>query len=154
MAINRFNTGRDISIDFNTPSAIGPNGAIIAGGLRRFSGVVGFTSRQNTRKESSHGIDGISRFQYIPQGWEGTITIDRFDRLLDDTINEFENLYLEGGHVPGCWINETIREPDGTVSQWRYENVVFSLPDAGAKEQDKKIAMRLEWSASFRKKIQ
>lgn len=143
MPINKFNTGRDVAVDFVTPS-----------GPRRFSNIVGFHSRQVTRKESSHGIDGVSRYQYIPQGWEGTFSIDRFDRLLDDTIDEFERIYFSGGHVPACTITETITEPDQSLSQWRYEGVVFSMPDAGAKEQDKKIGMRIEWSASFRKRIQ
>lgn len=151
--INGFNTGRDIAVDFIVPATVGAAGPV-PGGPRRFSNIVGFHSRQMTRKESSHGLDGVSRFQYIPQGWEGTLSIDRFNRLVDDTISEFENLYLTGNMVPGCTITETITEPDGSLSIWRYEQVVFAMPDAGTKEQDKKIGMKLEFCASFRKRVQ
>lgn len=144
MPINTFNTGRDVQIIFTDGSA---NPVAL-------SNITSFHSRQNTRKESSHGMDGVSRFQYIPQGWEGSLTIDRFNRVFDDFLYVFEQLYLSGGDVPPCTIKEVIREPDGTTSQWRYTGVVFAMPDAGAKEQDKKITMRLEWCASFRLRTQ
>jgi hypothetical protein len=144
MAINNFNTGRDVTIIFTDGQ----------GNPVALSNVTGFHSRQNTRKESSHGMDGVSRFQYIPQGWEGSITVDRFSRVFDDLTFQFEQIYLSGGNVPPCTIKEVIRESDGTQSEWRYTNVVFAMPDAGAKEQDKKIGMRLEWCASFRLRTQ
>jgi hypothetical protein len=142
LPINRFNTGRDVAIDFVTPN-----------GPRRFSNIVEFTKRQMNRRETSAGLDGVTRFQYIPGGWEGNISIDRFNRLVDDTIYEFEQIYLDGGNVPPCTINETIREPDGSLSSWRYEGVMFAMPDAGTANQNSKINQRLEWCASFRKRV-
>lgn len=142
MSINKFNTGRDVAVDFIAPS-----------GPKRFSNITEFHSSPRNKEESSSGIDGVTMFQFIPQGWGGTIAVDRFNRVLDDSNYEFEQLYFSGQNVPACTITETVKEPDGTISQWRYENVVFQLADAGAKNQGGKIGQRLEFRASFKKRV-
>lgn len=142
MPINKFNEGSDVAIDF-----VGPSGPI------RVSNITSFTKRQMTKRESSSGIDGVTHFQYIPGGWEGSIALDRFNRIADDAIHQFEQLYFDGADVPPCVIVETITEPDGTQSQWRYVGVMFAMPQGGAAEQGKKISQTLEWCASFRKRV-
>jgi hypothetical protein len=51
-------------------------------------------------------------------------------------------------------ITETITEVDGSISQWRYEGVMFAMPEHGNWKGDAKVSQRLEWCASFRKLVQ
>jgi hypothetical protein len=142
MPINNFSVGRDVAVDIT-----GPNGPVT------LSIVTHFDSKPMTKKQESHGIDGVVRFQYIPGGWQGTIEIDRANSNADDLHYTLETLYYNGSNVPAGTITETITEPDGSVTQWRFERVMFVLDDAGAFKGDSKVTQKLAWCASFRKKV-
>ena len=72
---------------------------------------------------------------------------------MDDYFAEVEERYHAGLPDLPCTITETIREVDGSVSQYRYTDVVFDLESAGKKQGDKTIPMRIAFEASRRKKI-
>jgi hypothetical protein len=142
MPINTFNVGRDVAIDF-----VGPTGPV------RLSIVTGLPGEADDEEAGSHGIDGTVRFQYIPGGWDGHIKIDRANRLADDLIYNFEQLYYGGQNVPAVAIVETITEPTArspVALRGRH------VRDARARqlEGDAKVEQRLEWCASFRKLVQ
>ena len=134
-----FNTGRDVSID-----VAGPNGII------SLSLIVDFTSRQMVSKLKSSGLDGVTRFYNVPDGWGGGISIDRADRNLDDLIAAYENSYYNGSVFVFGTITQTIQEVNGTISQWRYQNAVFSCSDAGNWRKDSNVTPKLDWEASRR----
>lgn len=144
MPINGYNTGRDVALDF-----LGPGNSAI-----RLAIITGFKSKQMTKKEESHGIDGVTRFQYIPGGWDGEFTVDRANVNADQAIFSVEQLYFAGSDVPACIITETINEGNGVVSQWRYTGVQFMMPDHGSWDGDKKVTQKIEWCASFRLRVQ
>lgn len=139
----QFNTGRDVSIDF-----VGPAGPV------SFSFVTDFDAKQRTKQLDSDCIDGVSRFEEIPTGWEGNVEIDRANRNMDDLIYQLEQQYYGGQTVTECTITETIREVDLSISQWRYTKVRFKLDSAGSWKKDAKVSMKLGWVASFRQRVQ
>lgn len=143
MPINSFNVGRDVAIDF-----VGPNGPI------RVSILTDFHSKPMVKKQESHGLDGIVRFQYIPGGWEGSFKIDRANRAADDFVYNNEQLYYAGQNVPSYTLVETITEPDGSTSQWRYVGVQVAMSDHGNWRGDSKVEQSLEFCASQRQRVQ
>lgn len=142
MPINGFSIGRDVAVDFNLPQ-----------GLVRFSNVTGFTKKQITTGIESKGLDGTNRFGDIPSGWEGTLTIDRANANMDQAFAFVEGLYYSGANVPASTIQETITEPSGAITQWRYIGVSMKFDDAGDAEGDKKITQKLSWKASLRQQV-
>ncbi len=139
MPINQLNIGRDVSVDINLP-----NGPV------RFSNVTDFNPKQITKRQESQGIDGISRYQEIPAGWEGSIEIDRANSNVDLAISYLEGLYFAGVNVPPSTINQTITEPAGGITQWRFWGVQFKLDDQGSWKGDSKVTQKLSWVASGR----
>jgi len=65
-----------------------------------------------TDKVTVRGMDGTTRYLELPEGWDGTISITRADRALDDFIESMEVAYFAGKDVMGSAITETI---SGTV---------------------------------------
>ena len=139
MPINGYNTGRDVALDINMP-----NGPV------RLANITDFTSKEMTKSEESHGIDGVSRYQEIPKGWEGTIDIDRANSNADTAIAYLEGLYFAGLNVPASTIVETIQEPTGGITQWRYWGVQFKMDDHGSWKGDGKVTQKLGWKSSGR----
>ncbi len=65
-------------------------------------------------------IDGIVDFLELPQGWEGSIEVERADNTLDDYFAALEANYYSGKNITTATITETIQEPNGSISQYRY----------------------------------
>lgn len=143
MPMNNFSIGRDVSLDI-----VGQNGQIVS-----FNLITTFDAKQVTEKVTIRGLDGTVRYLEIPEGWDGTIGITRGDRALDNFIASLEALYYAGGNVLGQAITETIEEPDGSLSQWRYEGVMFKLDDAGSWKGNGDVAQKLSWCASRKRQV-
>lgn len=123
-------------------------------GLVRFSNVTDFSAKQISTAIESKGLDGINRFGEIPSGWEGSLTIDRANVNMDQAFSYLEGLYYAGQNVPASTIQETISEPNGSISQWRYWGVAFKYDDHGSWKGDAKVEQKLSWKASGRVRVQ
>lgn len=143
MSFNNFSVGRDISIDILTQT-----------GLQRFTLVTGFSKRQETSSIQIMGLDGICRPIELPRYWAGSLDLERADSSVDDYFAGLESSYYQGLNVLGATITETIQEPGGNTTQYRYENVVFKLEDAGDWRGDANVKMRIGFVAARRKKVQ
>jgi hypothetical protein len=71
---------------------------------------------------------------------------------VEDWWNAVENAYFGGQNIPPGTITETIQNPDGSISQYRYTGVMFDLNDLGAREPTKVIKQKLGFVASRRVK--
>src|ERR1035437_4676709 len=140
--MNGYNTGRDVTLDL-----VGQNGQIVS-----FNLITSFDAKQVTDKITIRGMDGTTRYLELPEGWDGSISITRADRALDDFTESLESAYFAGNDVMGSAITETIQEPSGGLSQWRYENVMFKFDDAGSWKGNADVQMKLSWCASRRRK--
>lgn len=145
MPVNSFNVGRDVSFniyDTNSQSIVS------------FSIVTGIDRKAEMSEVKVKGIDGIVRHAFIPDGWRGTIEVDRADASVDNWFAYLEELYFSGRNVLGGNIQETITEVDGSISQWIYDRVAFKLTDAGAFKGDSAVKMKIEFAGSRRRRVQ
>lgn len=143
MPVGGFSVGRDIALDVFTPQ-----------GVVRFNTVTGFDSKQQTASSVVKGLDGENRPLEIPEGWDGSITIERADSQLDDFIAQLESNYYAGLGISPSQITETVTNPDGSLSVYRFTKVMFKLDDAGSWAGDKAVQQKLSWKASKRIKVQ
>lgn len=143
MAVNGFNTGRDVTLDIT----------LADGSLLRPSIRTKFSSKQITASLESKGADGVNRFGEIPGGWEGMFDFDRADPAVDDYFANAEANYYAGIIPQPLTITETITEISGSTSQYRYTGVVLKFDDAGNKGGDAKIEQKVSFKASKRLKV-
>ena len=140
MPYNNFSLGKDVVLDVITPQ----------GPLRLPSTVTGFESKPIYNRIKSKPLNGINLEAAVPEGWEGTITLDRKDNAVDAFFAAQEAGYYAGQNVLTASITETISEADGSVSQYRYTNVSLRFDEAGNKQGDNKIEQRIGFFASQR----
>jgi hypothetical protein len=143
MPINNQSVGKDVSICLITSKG---NLNIPAAAITKFDATT------DTSHEARKGLDGVTRNAVFPNGWKGSLEIDRMDSTVDDFWAQYESDYYAGLNLLPGTINETISEANGSISQYRYEGVMFELKDAGSREADKVIKMKLDFYASRRKK--
>lgn len=137
MPYNDFTIGRDVSFQMTSP--LGP---------MTFRNVTSFDAKPQYNKIRSKGLDGLNRGAEIPDGWEGTISLDRADDAVKTFFVNIEANYYAGANIGSGTINETITNPDRSVSQYRYTGVVFSLSDAGGYKGDEKVTQTVNFFAS------
>lgn len=143
MPVNGFTIGRDVAVDINMPQ-----------GPVRFSNVTGFEAKPMQSGIESKGLDGTDRFGTIPGGWQGSIDIDRANANVDIVFDQLEVLYYSGQNVPAGSITETITEPDGSITQWRYIGVAWTYEEHGSFQGDQKVSQKASWKASRRIRMQ
>lgn len=144
MPVNGQSIGKDVTLTISVaglPFKVEP------------SAVVSFDPSPDTGKETRKGLDGKVRHIVVPDGGKGSIEIDRLSSVVEDFWYALEQAYYSGQNVPSGQIIETIRNPDGSVSQWRYEDCVFDLTNYGSRMADQIIKQRLDFMFSRRIKI-
>jgi hypothetical protein len=98
------------------------------------------------------GLDGITRPVRFFDGWSGRFEYERQDSTLDDYFSMLEANYYLGVPEQPCSITETIENPDGGITQYRYLGVLLKLDDAGDWAGDKTVKMTVSFVASRRMK--
>lgn len=139
MPTNGFSVGKDVTVDL-----------VIGGQNVRFSLITGFESAPEYSEPDVIGLDGITRYLVLPTGWKGKMDFERQGPQLDTYFAEREAAYFAGQDLPSGTITETIQEPDGGVSQFRYEGAVLMLEDAGSKKGLESVKQSVSWKASRR----
>ncbi len=142
MPVNGFNIGKDVTVDVVTSS--GPLRATIR---------TGFTKKQDTTSLTVKAADGVNRMGEVPEGWSGSLDYERADGVLDDYFARSEADYYAGVNAAPITITETIANPDGSVSQYRYIGVAMKLADAGGAASDQTIKQKVDWRAAKRLKV-
>lgn len=142
MPVNGYTVGRDVSIDLISPA-----------GPLRFSVRTGFSAKQETTDIRVKRADGITDHLVLPDGWTGSFDYERGNPVLDTYFANLEDQYYAGLNIQAISMTETITEPNGSLSQFRYERVVLKYADAGAKSGDQTVKQKIEWMASRRRQI-
>ncbi len=142
MPINDMSVGKDVTIDIVTSY-----------GLASFTITTGFQAKPRYADVKSVGLDGTAREGYVPVGYDIVLKLDRGDSSVDDFFAQIEADYFNGINQIAGTITETIANPDGSVSQYRYEGVQLSCADLGDKTGDKLIQMEIKGFAGRRKKV-
>ena len=142
MPINGFSVGRDVTLTITTSS-----------GPLRLNLITGFNTKQNSKEQAVKGLDGITRHLRFFDGWQGSFDIERQDSTVDDYFNTLESNFYAGINEQPCTIDETITEPNGSVTQWRYTGVLLRLDDNGTWAGDATVKQKLSFLAERRYKL-
>ena len=142
MALNGYSIGRDIALDI-----IGPSGPL------RFNQIISFMSKPDTTDQKIKGLDGITRHLRFPDGWSGSFEIERQDSTVDDYFTQIEANYYAGLNEVPVTITETVTEVNGSVSQYRYVQVILVLEDAGTWTGDKSVHQKVRFMSARRVKV-
>lgn len=142
MPINGFTVGKDVNIDVMTSA-----------GAFTISNITAFHPRAKYTSVKSKSLDGIVRHVDIPDGWDFTLEVDRADGNTDTFFANQEQAYFNGQPIQSATINETITNPDGSVSQYQYTQVTLRFDDAGQRNADALVKMTISGSATRRNKL-
>lgn len=139
MPVNRMNVGVDYQITYYDATA----GALIDLG-----------DVQNVRIGAmKHDIksmpyNNVPRYGYIPDGYRVDFSITRTSSILEDLMVQFSANFNAAKLLPPGYVNETIQNPDGTISRYQYTQFVIFLTDHGDISREKIVTLALTGLAS------
>lgn len=144
MPITGFNIGKETSLDLVHPTV----------GVINFGLLTSFNSRPIRNRLTSTPITngGKSVFRNVFTGWEGSFEVDRADSVVDTLFQLLEDNFYAGLQETYFMITETIRNPDGSVDEYRYKNVVLEPEDHGTWRSEDKIQQRFGFVATQRQR--
>jgi hypothetical protein len=142
MPVNNYSIGKDISY-----SVVTPTGTLTLNGKTDYSIKPMFTDLKHK------GLDGITSHGVIPDGWEISMKFDRFDPEVDNYFAQAEADYFAGVNQQGGTIYESIVEKDGSISNFRYTNVILKLNTAGDWKGDSLVPISVTGMATRRIKV-
>ena len=115
--------------------------------------ITAYDRKPMVKKLKSEGIDGINRRAVSPEGWQLTWSADRENNNGEAFWADYEAAYYAGQTVTNVSALETIREADGSVSQYRYVGLAFHLDDAGNAKADSFIQQKYSGEAAQRIRV-
>lgn len=140
MPANGFSLGRDKTLVVVTKS-----------GPIRFEGLTGFTSKKTPKTKLVHLMNGVNTPVSNRSGeWTGSFEIERRDSTVDQLFAQLEANYFAGLNEDAASITETIAEPNGTISQFRFTGVILDLDDAGNWKGDATVPIKVSFMAARR----
>lgn len=142
MPINSFSVGRDISYSVVTSS-----------GALTLNGKTGYSVKPMFTDINHKGLNGINKHGNIPDGWQIEMQFDRTDPNVDNYFAQIEADYFKGISQQGGTIFENIVEKDGSITSFRYTDVVLKYDNAGNWKGDSLIAISVSAMASRRIKV-
>ena len=135
MAQQAYNIGRDARLDI-----IRADGSALSPTI-----LTEFTAKQVTTDLKSLPLNGRPLHQ---------ITFDRADSTLDDYFAQSEDQYYAGQNATQIYITQTIKDANtGAISQYRFFGVVLKYDDIGTFKQEDKVAQKVAFMASGRRKV-
>lgn len=141
MPLAGYNTGRDLILVITTPK----------GNLD--VPILEMGAKQEQKKTE---VDPINRPPVtVPhiKGHSGSIKVQRNGAQLDSYFAQIEEDYFAGRNILPSVIKEIIREPDGSTSEWQYDNVFLELADAGKYKAEQTVEQTINFTASRKRQI-
>jgi hypothetical protein len=120
------------------------------GASLRLDKVTSWTAKQVTSDQKIKGLDGITDHLRFFDGWSGSFKLERRAADIDRYFAQAEANFYNGEDDPPAVLQQTIREPDGTVSQYRFERILLTYDDAGDWAGDKSVSQSVSFMASRR----
>lgn len=122
-----------------------PNGDALNFGL-----VTKWTAKQEALDQKIVAMNGDIDHLRFYQGWSGSFETERRGPDLDEYFARLESNYHAGLDEPPATLQQTIVEPNGRVSQYRFERVLLKYDDAGEWTGDKAVHQKVSFFASRR----
>lgn len=135
-----YSTGRDVSLVI----------ILSDGTTLRMRKVTGWDAKQETSDEPIKALDGDTDHLRFFNGWSGSFQSERRGPELDNYFAQLEANFFAGRDDPPATIQQTITEPNGSVSQFRFERVLLKYDDAGKWTGDKSVPQALSFMAARR----
>lgn len=143
MPVNGFNIGKDVTLDIVDATL----------GALRWKIKTSFDADPEYKEVRSEALDGVNRFGYLPAGHKLTFQFDRGDSSVDDYFASREADYFNGVQLGNVSVTETITNPDGSVSQYRYTDVALKLTKSGAFKGESIVTQTVEGMAARKVRI-
>lgn len=144
MSVNNMSTGQDYAVFFFDGNT---------GNLVSLGDVQDVHVHSMTHLIKTSPYNNPSRYGYIYDGYKVDFTITRSGAELEDFFVAAEANFNAGAlQKPGV-LQETVTNPDGTISRYQYTNFVIYMPDRGQISKDKPVTMTVEGHASQKIKI-
>lgn len=137
MPQNGYSIGKDITLTVMTSA-----------GQLQINKITGFKSKQETTKNKVKRLDGITDTLRFFDGWSGSFDVERSDSVVEDYFIQLEANYFAGVAEQPATIMETVKNPDGSISQYLYQKVILSLEDAGDWKGDATVKIRVGFDAA------
>lgn len=144
MPVNGMNVGVDYTISYFD----GVSGALINLGDVQQAKI---TAQKHDIK--SQPYNGVPRFGFVPDGFKIDFTITRTGQQLEDLAVLNSANFNAGSVMSPGFLNQTINNPDGSISRYQYTNFVVFLTDHGDISREKNVTLTLEGFASDKVKI-
>lgn len=138
-----FNTGRDCTIVVIHPIY----------GQVQLDNVTGFEAKQDTVKLKSNRLDGVKMLADLPDGWSGSLNVDRGTPSLDSLMANIEAAWIDQGVYNNATMYQYITEIGGAQTTWIYDNVALSLDDSGNWQPDAITKQKLGFQANRRRQV-
>lgn len=138
-----FNLGRDVSLVVISP----------LGGTLPLSIVMSFDAKQETHAIRVRPLNGPTQAADLPDGWNGSIKLDRGSSAVDDLFSQIELGYWAGGNIATGEIYQYVSEVDGSTSTYLFGGVTMKLDDAGSWKADSTVTQSISFYASTRKRV-
>lgn len=138
-----FSTGRDCQIVIIHPLY----------GQVQLDNVTGFEVKQDVVKLKSNRLDGVKMLADLPDGWTGTLSVDRGSPSFDILMTQIEAAWIDAGIYTNATMYQYVAEVGGSQSVYIYDNVALSLDDAGNWQPDAITKQKLGFSANRRRVI-
>lgn len=113
-----------------------------------------FMFKQTVIKLKSRPLNQPPIHKNLPDGWSGDFGVDRIDSTLDDYFAAQEDNYWQGGSQDTIYIQQTITENDGSVTQYRFDGVTLELTSGGTWKADERVQQKVAYEATRRRKVQ
>lgn len=144
MPTNQMNTGTDYSVQFYD----GTSGVLVSLG-----DVQDVRIHAMKHDIKSAPFNGPPRFGYVPDGYAIEFTITRTGPVLEQFFQNLSQNFDNAQVATAGVLNESVVNPDGTISRYQFQNFVVFMPELGELSRDKVVTLRVEGRASTWAKI-
>lgn len=120
-------------------------------GRVQLDNVTGFDPKQDVTKLKSNRLDGVKMTAHLPDGWSGSISIDRGTPALDLLLAQIESGWMDAGTYDNCTLYQFINEVGGAQTIAIFDNVSLTLSDAGDWKPDSITKQKLDFEANRRR---
>ena len=143
MSVSGYTVGQDIRLDILVPNV----------GIVTLNEIVSFGATPTNTSKTVQPISGRPIHLVFDEGWTGRIEGERNDDTVDSFWARQEAAFFAGEDVRGGTITQTIKEKDGALSVYLYEDVQFKLEDAGTYKGNDTVMWVMAYEASRKLKV-
>lgn len=105
---------------------------------------------QKVNARETQALDGITRHASFPNGWNGSVQMERTSNAIDTYVANYEQLYANAQTLPIVSFQFQVTEASGGISTYLHQNVVFEYSNAGEWKSDDFVTIDLDFKASNR----